>query len=163
MFIQRERPGDASAVAQVVGAAFGPPEVRLVEELRTCGAWLLSFVALDGTAVVGHVLGTRARVGPVPVLALGPLGVRPDRQRRGYGSALVHALLGAADALDEPLVGVLGDPGYYGRFGFRPSGSYGITPPLPAWAPHFQVRTLTRYDPSTRGAFAYVEPFVRHG
>jgi putative acetyltransferase len=162
MLVQRERPGDGPAVRDVVGAAFGPPEVRLVDALRTSGAWLLSFVALDGAEVVGHVLGTRARVGPVPVLALGPLGVRPDRQRRGYGSALVHALLGAADALDEPLVGVLGDPRYYGRFGFRHAASYGITPPLPGWVPHFQVRTLTRYDPSTRGAFAYVEPFLRH-
>jgi hypothetical protein len=39
----------------------------------------------------------------------------------------MHAMLGAADALDEPLVAVLGEPSYYARYGFRPSAKYGIT------------------------------------
>ena len=43
----------------------------------------------------------------------GPLSVRPDRQRRGVGSALMHAVLGAADALGEPLVALLGSTAYY--------------------------------------------------
>jgi putative acetyltransferase len=43
--------------------------------------------------VTGHVLCTRAHVGPDPVLGLGPLAVRPDHQRHGVGSALVHAVL----------------------------------------------------------------------
>jgi putative acetyltransferase len=95
------------------------------------------------------------------VLALGPLTVRPDQQRRGVGSALVHAVLGAADALGEPLVVLLGDPGYYHRFGFRLSSEYQITPPQPDWHPHFQVRALTAYTLTLRGAFAYPDPFNR--
>ena len=62
--------------------------------------------------VIGHVLGTRGHVGQDPVVALGPLAVRPDRQKNGVGSALMHAVLGAADALGEPLVALLGDPAY---------------------------------------------------
>ncbi|HTR95535.1 MAG TPA: hypothetical protein VMI73_27700 [Trebonia sp.] len=71
----------------------------------------------------------------------------------------MHAVLGAADALGEPLVVLLGSTEYYPRFGFRPAREYGITPQRPEWEPHFQVRTLAAYDPSLRGAFAYPEPF----
>jgi putative acetyltransferase len=85
--------------------------------------------------------------------------VRPDWQRRGVGTALVHAVVGAADALGEPLVVLLGSTGYYPRFGFRPASDYGITPRYPQWVEDFQVRTLTAYDPAVRGEFAYPEPF----
>lgn len=95
------------------------------------------------------------------MLALGPLSVRPDWQRRGVGTALMHAVLGAADALHEPLVALLGSTGYYPRFGFRLAYQYGIAPERPEWKEHFQVRVLTAYDPAVRGEFAYAEPFDR--
>jgi predicted N-acetyltransferase YhbS len=173
MLIRREATPDADAIRAITAAAFArpcrppgedPPEASLVDELRAGPAWLpaLSMVAVraDGQ-VVGHVLCTRGYVDRSPVLALAPLTVRPDSQRRGVGSALMHAVLGAADALGEPLVALLGDPAYYGRFGFRPSTDYQITPPRPQWQPHFQVRTLTGYRPSVRGAFSYAQPFDR--
>jgi putative acetyltransferase len=73
----------------------------------------------------------------------------------------MHAVLGAADALGEPLVGLLGDPAYYRRFGFQLSTVYRIDPPRPQWQPHFQVRVLTAYQPSAQGTFGYPEPFDR--
>lgn len=73
----------------------------------------------------------------------------------------MHAVLGVADALGEPLVALLGSPDYYSRFGFRLSSEFGIVPPRPQWQPHFQVRTLSAYKPSLRGTFAYAEPFDR--
>ena len=73
----------------------------------------------------------------------------------------MHAVLGAGDALGEPLVALLGSPAYYRRFGFRLSDEYGIAPPRPGWQPHFQVRTLSAYRPEVRGTFAYPEPFDR--
>jgi putative acetyltransferase len=71
----------------------------------------------------------------------------------------MHAVLGAADAIDEPLVALLGSTAYYPRFGFRLASEYGITPKEPHWVPHFQVRTLTAYQPGLCGPFAYSEPF----
>ena len=170
VLIRRETAEDVEAVYDVTSAAFaGPPgevtEARLLTELRACDAWLpgLSFVAVGGDAgrIAGHVVCTRGHVGPAPVLALGPLSVHPGHQGRGVGRALVHTVLGAADALDEPMVVLLGAPGYYERFGFRLAEEYGITPAVPEWRPHFQVRTLSAYDPGVRGAFAYAEPFDR--
>ena len=171
MLIRRESPGDAGAIRDVTAAAFTapgkdypPPEAALVDELRASEAWLpaLSLVATGaGGDVIGHVVCTRGHVGQAPVLALGPLSVRPDRQLRGVGSALMHAVLGAGDALGEPLVALLGSPAYYGRFGFRLSGEYQIQPPVVRWQPHFQVRALTAYQPGLRGTFAYPEPFDR--
>jgi putative acetyltransferase len=176
MLIRRAGPSDADAVRAVTAAAFarpgrpdqGCPEARLVDELRADDAWLpaLSLVALDDAGqVIGHVLCTRAHVaagpGPAPVLGLGPLSVRPDRQRRGVGQALMHAVLSAADALDESLVVLLGDPSYYCRFGFQLADELGVSPPAPQWRPHFQARPLTAYRPSLRGRFTYAAPFER--
>jgi putative acetyltransferase len=103
----------------------------------------------------------RGHVDAAPVLALGPLSVRPQHQSLGVGLALVHSVLGAADAASEPLVALLGDPTYYGRFGFRTSMELGIVPPDPVWVDHFQVRTLTTYQPALQGTFTCAEPFNR--
>lgn len=170
MLIRREAPADIDPIAAVTSAAFGrsdappPVETLLLAELRRSDAWLpqLSLVAVAGDdRVVGHVVCTRGHVDSSPALGLGPISVVPQRQRDGVGSALMHAVLGAADALDEPAVVLLGDPGYYARFGFRPAAEYGITPPQPDWAPHFQVRALHAWTPELRGGFTYAEPFAR--
>ncbi|MBU2666068.1 N-acetyltransferase [Actinoplanes bogorensis] len=176
MIVRRERPEDTDAIHAVTAAAFrglpyslppaepggDPGEAMLVSWLRADPGWIpeLSLVALEGDQVVGHVVATRAHLEGRPVLGLGPLSVLPGRQRTGVGSALVHTLLGAADALGEPLVALLGDPGYYGRFGFVPAQPLGIAAPDPAWGDNFQVRTLSRYD-GQAGRFEYSEPFNR--
>ncbi|MBF6357487.1 N-acetyltransferase [Nocardia higoensis] len=186
MLIRREQPADAPAIARVHASAFAavhgtvgagtntqndpthngqpgpePVEVGLVERLRSDPAWIatLSLVAMHVDEVVGHVCLTRAAVGPFPALALGPLGVHADHQRAGVGSALMHAAIGAADALDEPLIGLLGSLEYYPRFGFVPSARLGITPDEPGWVSHFQVRPLTAFEPQISGEFHYAEPF----
>jgi putative acetyltransferase len=166
MLVRRECSDDIIAIRDVHRVAFGtggePMEVRLVDALRRTDAWMpaLSWVAeLDGV-VVGHVVSTRGHVGETPAVGLGPLGVRPEAQGAGVGSALVHASIGAADALGEPLVALLGDPGYYGRFGFEPARNRGVEPPDPTWADHFQVRTLTTWRRSLVGTFHYAQPFT---
>ena len=172
MLIRRETPADAVAIAAIHRAAFAPhyagdpavtepPEPALVETLRTDESWMptLSLVALEYDTVVGHICLTRAGIGPFPVLALGPLGVDPEKQKSGVGSALVHAALGAADALDESVVGLVGDPDYYARFGFVPGARLGIVPDEAEWGPYFQVRPLTAYDSAVTGEFRYAAQF----
>ncbi len=71
----------------------------------------------------------------------------------------MHAVLGAADALGEPVVVLLGHTDYYPRFGFRPAAELGIEPPVAEWGAHFQARPLSAYDPGLRGPFRYAAPF----
>ena len=167
MLIRREQPGDEAAIRGVTAAAFAkgdvePVEAALVDALRADKGWIpeLSLVATDDQAIIGHVVCTRGTIGGKPALGLGPLSVSPARQGHGVGSALMHAVLAAAEALGEPAVVLLGSPAYYDRFGFRPCGDHGIVPPQAGWEPYFQVRTLTGYDPGLRGAFAYAAPFA---
>jgi putative acetyltransferase len=169
VILRRERTGDRAAVRAVPAAAFArpdgavPPEVRLVEQLRADGDVVpgLALVAeLDGQ-VAGHVVCSRATIGGRPVLGLGPLGVLPGRQRAGVGSALVHGVLAAADALAEPCVVLLGSPDYYRRFGFLPAAPLGVRPPEPAWGAPFQLRRLSAWDDGLAGAFRYAPAFDR--
>jgi putative acetyltransferase len=161
-----DRGGDGVAGVGAAGDGGGaggvvPVEARLVDALRADQAWLprLAFVAVDGDTVVGHVVCTRAHVAGRAALGLGPLGVLAGAQRRGVGTALMHTVLGAADALDEPVVVLLGHTAYYPRFGFRPATELGITPPVLQWGAHFMALPLTAYDPTLRGEFAYAAPF----
>lgn len=183
MIVRRELPADVDAVREVLAAAFarpgsaGPPvEVALLDALRTDPGWLprFSLVAVAGGtdttatvagsavggAVVGHVVCTRGDLAGTPALGLGPIAVTPGQQGRGVGSALMHAVLGAADAADEPLVALLGEPAFYGRFGFGPASALGVTAPDPAWGDYFQARALTAYR-SVTGRFRYAAPFAR--
>lgn len=174
--VRRERAGDEAAIRRVVGAAFTgvahaapsvepdgvPGEATLVTWLRADPCWIprLSLVAEQDGRLIGHVLCTRGHVDDVAALGLGPLSVVPECQRSGVGTALMHAVLGAADALDEPLVALVGEPAYYARFGFRPAAGLGIAATDPAWDGYFQIRTLTAYDGAT-GTFRFAAPFDR--
>ena len=84
-----------------------------------------SFTALTDDGVVGHVTASQATVAADPVVAVGPIGVLPDLQGNGIGSALMDALLAGADGADVPLIVLLGAPEYYSRFGFRPAAGVG--------------------------------------
>ena len=169
MQIRLEQPGDEPAVGVVHPTAFAGPdgpdrtpvEVALVEQLRASEAWLpgLSLVAVDDDQVVGHVVCSRAHVEDVPVLGLGPIGVIPEKQNGGIGSQLMQRVIPAADAMGEPLIGLLGSPAYYSRFGFVPALHLAVAAPDPEWDDYFQVRTLSSYRPTLTGRFRYAEPF----
>jgi putative acetyltransferase len=166
--VRRQRGGDDTAVRAVHRAAFArgpgePVEVALVDALRTDLGWLphLALVALVHGTVVGHVVATRATVDGHRALGVGPLGVLPAVQRHGVGTALMYALLGAAQASGETLVALLGEPGFYGRFGFVAAAELGVRAPDPAWGRYFQALALT--DDAPTGAFRYAAPFDRLG
>lgn len=171
MIIRRETPRDRDRVHRLVADAFASPdaaaarpvEVGLTRELFACDGYLprLSLVAELGEDLVGFVICTRGRVGETPALGLGPLAVEPARQRTGIGSALVHAVLAAADALDEPLVAILGDPAYYGRLGFVAAEDLAVEAPDARWGRYFQARALSAYTVDVKGPFRYAAPFER--
>ena len=144
MVIRPERPGDAEAIHAVHAAAFpGPDEARLVDALRAAGRLSLSLVAeADDGHVIGHVAFSPVSVdGASDGLGLAPLAVAPARQRRGVGHLLVTEGLAAAERAGAGFVVVLGDPDYYGRFGFNPAGDWGLSDEY-GGGPAFQVLEL---------------------
>ncbi|MGD2042433.1 MAG: N-acetyltransferase [Acidimicrobiia bacterium] len=169
MLIRSERPADVPEISRLVAEAFRPPdspdnpvpEVALVETLRASGAWIpeQSLVAMMEEEMVGYCLCTRAHVGVVACLALGPIGVAADRQRQGIGSALMNTAIAIGVDMGEPLIGLLGDPRFYGRFGFVPGAQVGIEPPDPSWGEAFQIKTLPAFRQAS-GVFRYPAAFA---
>jgi putative acetyltransferase len=129
MVIRPEQPHDWSAIHALEATAFpSPAEADLVDALRAATE-LVSLVADDGGAIVGHVSFSPVTLDGNPALrlmGLGPMAVAPARQRGGIGVALVRE--GLAACLRDGVVGVvvLGHPAYYPRFGFVPASRFGI-------------------------------------
>jgi putative acetyltransferase len=147
-------PHDREAILDVVRDAFGAggrdsaEEVDIVLETwsRRSGPRLLEFVADEDGLLVGHVLAATGDLGGLEVPAVAPLGVVAHRQRDGIGTALMAHLLDESSARGWTLLLLLGDPGYYGRFGFVPAAGFGIHyAPAGLGSPHFLAH-------SSRGA-----------
>lgn len=124
--IRPARPDDAAEIAAVVSAAFkGDDEPRLIALLRQSGEMLLELVATDGDTILGHIAFSRVSVtegdAALKVVALAPLAVRPDLQRRGIGMALSREALKRLAEAGEDIAVVVGDVAYYPRFGFDPA------------------------------------------
>lgn len=168
LVIRREQPDDHEVTRGLHDAAFGVPagaehavETCIVDALRAHGDVLpeLSFVAELRGEVVGHVVCSRAMMGEGLSVGLGPVAVRPDRQGEGIGSALVAAVLVTADQRHEPSVVLLGDPGWYGHFGFEPADAHGVAAPRPWPEGHFQLKRLQAWRPGLAGPFRYAPAF----
>jgi putative acetyltransferase len=166
--IRAEGRDDYAAIDQVVEAAFGSPvEARLVHAIRTSALAVpaLSLVAVHDQRVVGHVMVSFAEVVVGEerrrIAMLSPLAVAPDQQRHGIGSMLVRAVTSRAAALGESVVILEGNPAFYGRLGFEPAAAYGLTLPLPSWAPAeaAQVLRLTGDASVPRGHVVYPPAF----
>ncbi len=137
--IRPERSDDADAIRAVTRAAFAGAahssgtEAAIIDALRAAGVLTVSLVALQNGAIVGHVAFS-----PVTIdgqagawFGLGPVSVQPDRQRAGVGQALIRQGLDRLKHLNAEGCVVLGDPAYYGRFGFKsdPALRYADVPP----------------------------------
>lgn len=134
MEIRTETGADLAAVGEVNRLAFGrEAEARLVDDLRDGGYARLSLVAEEEGRLVGHIMFSEAVIrtdgGEVGALALGPVGVIPERQGRGVGSALIREGLDRCVQEGHRIVVLLGHPGYYPRFGFSAERAGNLSSP----------------------------------
>ena len=126
MQIRPELPADEEAISTVISAAFlnaehsAGNEARIVDALRKAGSLAVSLVATEKGKVGGHVAFSPVTIDGLNNgwFGLGPVAVIPDRQRTGIGSALIKAGLARIRNRRSRGCVVLGDAGYYRRFGF---------------------------------------------
>jgi putative acetyltransferase len=163
--IRSERAGDAAAIRGVLIAAFaGNAEADLVEHLRRAGDVVLALVAEDAGTVCGYVAFPRLSVeegaSTHHVVGLAPVGVAPERQRCGIGSALIREGHRRLAAQGESLVFVLGHAAYYPRFGY----SVDAAAPFESTCagPHFMALRLNENAPCA-GSIRYPAAFEQLG
>ena len=130
--IRESQPNDLALLETLYPAAFPEEDLLpLVRELHGKEPQAFALVAVADGVLLGHVVFTICGfAGSDEKLALlGPLAVAPARQRQGLGKALVQAGLKRLEESGTRRVYVLGDPGYYGRFGF--AADHRVAPPYP--------------------------------
>jgi len=126
--IRPETPADVTAIAAIHRAVFTTDqEARLVDLLRNAGKLLVSLVGLDGHLTVGHIGFSPVTTATGAMGAgLAPLAVLEPHRHQGIGAQLVVEGLQQCQAAGLGWVVVLGEPGYYSRFGFAPAARYGL-------------------------------------
>ena len=139
MRVRGENGAEWSVIRSVHEAAFGgAEEADLVDNLRTAGDVLVSLVAEMEGRIVGHVLFSRMWIetpgGLVPAVALAPVAVLPEQQRRGIGGRLIRYGLDLLCGRGEKVVIVVGHPDYYPRFGFSREKARALESPFPVEA-----------------------------
>lgn len=135
--IRQEITGDKDAVYEINSIAFAQNnEAKLVDLLRQSNAFIpeLSLVATINNKVVGHILFTKIKIvndykEETESLALAPMAVRPEYQRKGIGSQLIKCGIEKAKELQYKSVIVLGHRHYYPKFGFVPADKWNIKSP----------------------------------
>lgn len=106
----------------------------------------LAEVAIAGGAIVGHAQWCDAPIvvdgKRIESAYLACLSAQPALQRQGIGSALVRGGLERLRDLGYQAVTLLGDPAYYGRFGFSSDLAGRIVAPHRSRGPGFQAVEL---------------------
>ena len=160
--IRKETAADITAIQAVTISAFlkaphtSHTEQFIVEALRKAGLLTISLVADAEGTVIGHVA-----VSPVSIsdfasgwFGLGPISVVPEHQGRGVGSRLMQEALRTLREQGAAGCVLLGEPGYYSRFGFRADPNL-ILPDVPP--EYFQAISLDSSRP--HGTVSYHETF----
>jgi len=160
--IREELPSDATAIETVTVAAFhsathtSHTEQFIVRALRDSGQLAVSLVAEENDRVIGHVAASPVGIsnGTQGFHGLGPVSVSPTHQGRGVGTLLIEHALAQLRMLGANGCVVLGDPGYYSRFGFNAEPAL-VLPGVPA--EYFQSLVFVGVLPS--GQVQYHDSF----
>ena len=163
--IRESRAGDLASIEKLYPDAFPDEDLLpVVRELLESTSGVLSLVAISNAALAGHGVFTTCNIAESDDTAalLGPLAVAPSGQRQGIGGKIIHAGLQRLRTCNVSLVCVLGDPDYYGRFGFVPE--LGVAPPYPLpveWRGAWQSINLGDIAFSGTGTLSVPAPWRR--
>jgi putative acetyltransferase len=166
VIIRPERPDDIEAISTVTEMAFRTcpygehTEQFIIEALRRAGALSVSLVAELDTQVAGHIAFSPVEIsdGSSDWYALGPVSVVPELQGQGIGQALVNAGLAELRSLGAAGCVLVGEPGFYGRFGFRSRPELTMD-----GVPQEVVLSLPFGEHSAAGKIVHHPAFAAHG
>jgi len=130
--IRESTPDDWKSIEVLYPDAFPDEDLLpVVRDLFQEVPSILSLAAVTGSSLVGHVIFTQCRVegSRDNAALLAPLAVASAWQKKGIGTALIQAGFERLGNSGVTRIYVLGDPNYYGRFGFRTETH--VTPPYP--------------------------------
>ncbi len=156
--IRPETAADIAAIEKVTTSAFlnaphtSHTEQFIVNALRKAGKLTLALVAEFEGAVVGHVAVSPVSIsdGTTGWFGLGPISVTPEHQGRGVGSQLMREALRILRERGAGGCVLVGEPAYYGRFGFRADPNL-VLPGVPP--EYFQAVSFKSSQP--RGVVSY--------
>ncbi len=125
--IRNEIESDIKAISEITKTAFDTlpisnhTEQFIIDALRDANALTISLVAVDGEKVVGHIAFSPVTIsdGSPGWYGLGPISVLPEFQKQIIGKSLIREGLSSLKSLGAKGCVLVGDPGYYERFGFR--------------------------------------------
>ena len=165
--IRAEKQTDYAEINYVITEAFKTAvhsdgnEQDLVKALRKSTSYIpeLSLVAVDNDKIVGHILFTKAKVNNHEVLALAPLSVLPQYQRKGIGLSLIQTGHKIAKEFGYDFSVVLGYPEYYSKSGYIPASRYGIKAPFIVDDEYFMALCLTNNPFPLNGVMKYDDAF----
>lgn len=158
MEIREAKDTDLRDVLLVEKEAFGyDKEANLVRDLLSDPSAhpLYSILAFENYKAIGHILFTSAYLegsqNGASISLLAPLAVLPDFQKQGVGGKLIAHGLKLLTNADIDLVFVLGHPGYYPRYGFKPAGVQGFEAPYPIPEEHANAWMVQELRPGIIG------------
>lgn len=165
--IRQENVNDYNEVYNVVKEAFEKAEHSdgdeqdLVVRLRKSGSFVpeLSLVAQTEDKIIGHILFTEIKIGSSAELALAPLAVLPEYQRKGVGISLIREGHRIAKSLGYNYSVVLGSPKYYSKEGYIPASKYNIKPPFDVENDFFMAVKLNENAGTISGTVQYDKAF----
>jgi putative acetyltransferase len=161
MTIRLEESTHWQAIYAIYAAAFGQSaEADLVRSMQNEGDLLLSLIAYDDQPA-GHIAYSHLRLIEVPFIkacVLAPLAVVPSFRQRGIGAELVRHSLEWLRNQGYDLVVVLGEPHYYGRFGFEPKLAERLKTPYDG--PYLQALALSDEGTGAHGSVSYARAFA---
>ena len=161
LVIRQETSNDAEEVYELVKAAFlaaaysDHKEHDLVDRLRKSSHFIpeLSLVAVLKEKIIGYILLTLAGIkmddSVHPTLALAPVAVHPDHQKRGIGAGLIEYAHHKAIELGNESIVLIGHQDYYPKFGYQLAKKFGISYPFDV--PEFNSFVLELREGALKG------------
>ena len=134
-----------------------------MDVLRDAGRLSVSLVAEVDGVVVGHVAFSPVSAGAAIGSGLAPVAVLPGSRRRGIAAQLIREGLAACERAGSGFAVVLGEPGYYARFGFRPASGWGLSDEYGGGAAFQAIELRAGAVPVGAGLVRYAPEFASLG